>query len=104
MDFIGARPPQTVTLPGMSSPRFRLKCYEFRGVLDIITVQNHTFSYMVDHFKTLKILNYQLKLSGPQLSHLDRPPTFAVYILILQRSGAWAAPDFASNAAILKVC
>ena len=39
---------------------------------------------MVDHFKTLKILNYQLKLSGPQLSHLDRPPIFAAYILILQ--------------------
>ena len=54
--------------------------------------------------KSLKILNYHLKLSGPQLSHLDRPPTFAVYILILQRSGAWAAPDFASNATILKVC
>ena len=60
----------------------------FQGVLDIIIVQNHTFSYMVDHFKTLKILNYQLKLSGPQLSHLDRPPIFAVYILILQRSRA----------------
>ena len=88
----------------MSPPRFRLKCYEFRGLLDIITVQNHTFSYMVDHFETLKISNYQLKLSGPQLSHLDRPPTFAAYILILQRSRARAPQDFGSNATNLKVC
>ena len=68
----------------MSPPRFRLKSLNFRGVLGIIIVQNHTFSYMVDHFKTLKILNYHLKLSGPRFLHLDRPPTFAAYILILQ--------------------
>ena len=30
--------------------------------------------------KTLKILNYQLKLSGPQLSHLDGRPIFAAYM------------------------
>ena len=40
--------------------------------------------------KTLKILNYQLKLSGPQLSHLDRRPIFAAYILILQLHITWS--------------
>ena len=66
--------------------------------------ENHTFSDMVDHFKTLKILNYHLKLSGPRFSHLDRPPIFAAYILILQRSRAWAPQDFGSNATNLEVC